>query len=137
MDLRKFLEAHERSYQTALKEILAGKKRSHWMWYIFPQIKGLGSSPTAQHYAIEDIAEAQAFLRHPVLGANLVEISTALLNTGTSDAHKIFGLPDDIKLRSSMTLFANVPGAGPVFGQVLQRFFEGTPDNKTLKYIKC
>ena len=105
-DLSRFLKAQERDYAQALREIQSGRKRSHWMWYIFPQIQGLGFSSTAQFYAIENLQEAKDYLAHPVLGARLKEISSALLQLDGLTASEIFGYPDDLKLRSSMTLFA-------------------------------
>ena len=133
--LTRFLDAQASTYQTALAEISAGRKRSHWMWFIFPQVQGLGLSETARFYAIQDLREAEAYARHPVLGPRLVEISTALLGLPSSDAHAIMGSPDDLKLRSSMTLFAAVPGAEPVFRAVLAKFFGGHSDEKTLRII--
>lgn len=136
MSLQRFEDAHRQDYETALAEIRRGRKTSHWMWYIFPQLKGLGYSPTAQYYSIENLAEAEAFLAHPVLGAHLVEISRALLALETNNADLVFGYPDNLKLRSSMTLFAQVREANPVFGQVLDKFFEGKPDQRTLALLK-
>lgn len=136
MSLQRFEDAHRQDYETALAEIRRGRKTSHWMWYIFPQLKGLGYSPTAQYYSIENLAEAEAFLAHPVLGAHLVEISRALLALETNNADLVFGYPDNLKLRSSMTLFAQVREADPVFGQVLDKFFEGKPDQRTLALLK-
>lgn len=136
MSLQRFEDAHRQDYETALSEIRRGRKTSHWMWYIFPQLKGLGHSPTAQYYSIENLAEAEAFLAHPVLGAHLVEISRALLALETNNADLVFGYPDNLKLRSSMTLFAQVREANPVFGQVLDKFFEGKPDQRTLALLK-
>jgi uncharacterized protein (DUF1810 family) len=133
--LTRFLDAQANTYQTALAEIRNGRKRSHWMWYIFPQIQGLGLSETARFYAIQDLREVTAYARHPVLGPRLVEISTALLGLKSSDASAIMGSPDDLKLRSSMTLFAAVPGADPVFRAVLAKFFGGREDEKTLRII--
>lgn len=133
--LTRFLDAQASTYPTALAEIRAGRKRSHWMWFIFPQVQGLGLSETARFYAIHDMREAEAYARHPVLGPRLVEISTALLGLASRDAHAIVGSPDDLKLRSSMTLFAAVPGAGLVFGAVLDKFFGGQRDEKTLRII--
>lgn len=135
LDLQRFLDAQATDYPTALAELRAGRKRSHWMWYIFPQIQGLGFSSISQRYAIRDAAEATAYLRHSVLGARLVEISTALLGLAGSNATSIMGSPDDLKLRSSMTLFAQVPGASPVFQQVLDKFFSGQPDAQTLRLL--
>ena len=136
MSLQRFEDAHRQDYETALAEIRRGRNTSHWMWYIFPQLKGLGYSPTAQYYGIENLAEAEAFLAHPVLGAHLVEISRALLALETDNADLVFGYPDNLKLRSSMTLFAHVGEADPVFGQVLDKFFEGKPDQRTLALLK-
>ncbi|WP_256009739.1 DUF1810 domain-containing protein [Desertivirga xinjiangensis] len=134
-DLLRFISAQEQDYAIALSEIKAGRKRSHWMWYIFPQMKGLGFSQMAQHYGIKDLAEATAYLAHPVLGGRLVEITKALLQLPGNDATYIMGSPDDMKLRSSMTLFAMVPGADPVFEAVLEKFFEGKKDDATLRLI--
>lgn len=136
MSLQRFEDAHRQDYETALAEIRRGRKTSHWMWYIFPQLKGLGYSPTAQYYGIENLAEAEAFLSHPVLGVHLVEISRALLALETNNADLVFGYPDNLKLRSSMTLFAQIREADPVFGQVLDKFFEGKPDQRTLELLK-
>jgi uncharacterized protein (DUF1810 family) len=134
-NLQRFLDAQATDYAPALAEVRAGRKRSHWMWYIFPQIQGLGFSSISQRYALADLAEAAAYLAHPVLGARLVEISQALLGLAGSNATAVMGSPDDLKLRSSMTLFARVPGASPVFGQVLDKFFEGQPDGQTLRRL--
>ena len=134
-NLQRFLDAQTRDYQTALGEMQAGRKRSHWMWYIFPQIQGLGFSSMAQHYAIADAAEAAAYLQHPTLGPRLVEISRVLVALPGSNATSIMGTPDDLKLRSSMTLFAQVPGADPVFQQVLEKFFGGKADEQTLRHL--
>ena len=134
-NLQRFLDAQARDYAAALAEIKSGRKRSHWMWYVFPQVQGLGFSSTSQHYAIRDLAEAAAYLKHPVLGKRLVEISTALLELAGSDANRVFGSPDDLKLKSSMTLFAAVPGAHAVFAQVLAKYFGGVPDTKTLHLL--
>src|SRR5689334_5126168 len=113
-DLARFLHAQEHDYQQALAEIRSGRKRSHWMWYIFPQFDGLGFSATSKHYAIKSIAEADAYLRHPILGPRLVESLEAVLNVEGRSAIEIFGSPDDMKLRSSATLFASVSPAGSV-----------------------
>lgn len=105
------------------------------MWYVFPQIRGLGLSETAQFYALQNAAEAEAFLAHPVLGSRLVRISSALLELKGHDAHPVFGSPDDVKLRSSMTLFASQPGANPVFQAVLDKYYAGHPDPNTLRIL--
>jgi len=135
LNLQRFLDAQATDYAQALTEVQAGRKRSHWMWYIFPQIQGLGFSSTSQYYAIRDLAAAAAYLRHPVLGKRLVAISTALVELASSDASQVFGSPDDLKLKSSMTLFAAVPGADAVFAQVLAKFFGGVRDGKTLQLL--
>lgn len=133
--LKRFIDAQDSSYQTALSEIKNGKKRSHWMWYIFPQIQGLGFSETAVFYAIKDVNEAESFLKHTVLGSRLITISKALLELKNENANQIFGSPDNVKLKSSMTLFAALPDADPVFQAVLDKFFGGTKDTKTLQII--
>jgi uncharacterized protein (DUF1810 family) len=133
--LARFLEAQSGNYPDALAEIRNGRKRTHWMWYVFPQIQGLGLSETARFYAINDRREAEAYAAHPVLGPRLLEISAALLGLKSNDAHAIFGSPDDLKLQSSMTLFAAVPGAPPVFQQVLDKFYGGAQDQKTLRLL--
>ncbi len=129
--LKKFTDAQQRDYETALAEIRNGRKRSHWMWYIFPQVKGLGFSSTSQLYGIKDLKEAQLYLRHPVLGVRLIAISAALLELETNTAGEVFGSPDDLKLQSCMTLFAAVKDSDPVFQQVLDKFFQGKPDQQT------
>ena len=134
--LERFLEAQRADYATALNEIKRGRKQSHWMWYIFPQIEGLGFSSTSKYYGIKDLQEAEAYANHPVLGSRLVEICNALLALETSDANKIFGSPDDMKLRSSMTLFSQVKDADKVFQNVLNKFFNGTKDDKTLQLLQ-
>ena len=134
--LDRFVRAQERSYAQALSEIRAGQKRSHWMWYIFPQIAGLGMSSTAQYYAIADLTEAEAYLAHPILGPRLVEISTALLALDTNDAYAVFGWPDELKLRSCMTLFACAAVDQPVFQQVLDKYYGSRPDEQTLRLLR-
>lgn len=134
-DLQRFLDAQATNYHDALAEIQGGRKRTHWMWYVFPQIQGLGTSETAKFYALHDTAEAEAFVQHPVLGARLLAISRALLALDSSDAYAILGSPDDMKLKSSMTLFAALPGADPVFRAVLDKFYGGEQDEKTLRII--
>ena len=134
--LQRFISAQEDSYSRALSELKTGRKRTHWMWYIFPQIKGLGQSETSRFYAITDAAEATSYLQHPVLGNRLVEISRTLLELKEKDPVKIFGKPDDLKLKSSMTLFASLADATPVFNEVLEKFFDGERDSKTLKILE-
>ena len=133
--LERFLTAQEGVYPQALKEIKEGRKRSHWMWYIFPQIQGLGHSSTAQYYAIQNRAEAEAYLRHPVLGHRLEEIAYALLLLDERDPVKILGYTDSLKLRSSMTLFYTVSHSF-LFKKVLDKFYCGEPDQKTLDLLK-
>lgn len=133
--LKRFLDAQAQVYEIALAEIRNGQKRSHWMWFIFPQVKGLGFSSTSQFYGIKDLKEAQAYLLHPVLGPRLVAVSQALLELDSTDAMRIFGSPDDMKLRSSMTLFAAVKNSDPVFEQVLASYFKGIPDPQTITIL--
>lgn len=133
--LKRFVDAQEADYRIALSEVKNGRKQSHWIWYIFPQIQGLGFSATSKFYAIKNINEAEEFLKHSVLGTRLVRISNELLGLECNDANKIFGSPDDLKLRSSMTLFSSLRNADPVFELVLEKFFHGTKDNKTLRLI--
>jgi uncharacterized protein (DUF1810 family) len=134
-DLTRFMEAQERDYQAAFAEIKKGRKRSHWMWYIFPQIKGLGFSEISRFYAIKDAQEAESYLKHPVLGSRLIRICKELLKQEVSDANLIFGSPDDMKLRSCMTLFASLEGTDAIFQAVLNKYFGGAKDNKTLSII--
>lgn len=135
-NLQRFLDAQQTSYQIALSEIKNGRKRSHWMWYIFPQIQGLGFSETSRFYAIKDVDEAEGFLKHPILGSRLIEICNVLLGLESNNANQIFGSPDDIKLKSSMTLFSALPNTNPIFELVLKKFFNGTKDNKTLQLVE-
>ena len=135
-DLSRFLEAQKNAYDTALREIRAGRKRSHWMWYIFPQIQGLGYSAMARHYAIRDLGEAREYLQHPLLGPRLIEISEALLALEESDPRRVMGSPDDLKLRSCMTLFQCAAPDQPVFGKVLDKFYGGKPDGRTLEILR-
>lgn len=133
--LRRFLSAQERDYDRALEEIRAGRKRSHWMWYIFPQIQGLGFSTTAQYYGIKDLEEAKDYMEHPLLSARLVEISQALLTLPTDNATAVMGYPDDLKLCSCMTLFEQAKPEEPVFGAVLDKFYGGERDARTLAIL--
>ncbi|MBR0160472.1 MAG: DUF1810 domain-containing protein [Oscillospiraceae bacterium] len=135
-DLSRFLDAQRYDYDTALREIRSGRKRSHWMWYIFPQIQGLGFSSTAQYYAIRDLQEAKDYLAHPVLGARLKEISEALLALDGLSAHEVFGYPDDLKLRSSMTLFSLAAPEEAVFSAVLEKYYGGEPDSRTIQLAR-
>jgi uncharacterized protein (DUF1810 family) len=131
-NLQRFVDAQEHVYSVALEEIRNGRKRTHWMWFIFPQIAGLGVSAMSQRYAIQSIAEARAYLEHPVLGPRLREVAQAALDVAGRTALEIFGSPDDMKLRSSATLFAQVSGARSVFHQLLDKYFDGEPDGQTL-----
>ena len=134
-DLSRFIKAQETDYERALSEIRSGHKRSHWIWYIFPQIAGLGFSSTAQYYAIKDRKEAEEYLKNDLLRERLVEISEALLQIESNDAGDVMGYPDDLKLRSSMTLFHEVAPEIDVFQKVLDKFFEGKPDQKTIELL--
>jgi uncharacterized protein (DUF1810 family) len=134
-DLQRFVDAQESDYQTALAEIRAGQKRSHWMWYIFPQYQGLGFSFTSRHFAIKSLAEARAYLEHPLLGPRLEACADALLSIDGRSAKQIFGWPDELKLKSSMTLFAQLAGAESVFAQVLDKYFAGARDDRTIELI--
>jgi uncharacterized protein (DUF1810 family) len=135
-DLSRFTAAQDagHTYQQAIAELRRGRKTGHWMWFVFPQIAGLGHSPTAQRYAISSLDEARAYLAHPVLGPRLVESASALLELGTDDAVAVLGGIDAVKLRSSMTLFARA-GGDPVFTEVLETFFGGEEDAATLARI--
>jgi len=135
-NLRRFLEAQESVYSTVLAELRGGQKRSHWMWYIFPQIDGLGYSSTSQYYAIKSEEEARQYLKHPVLGARLLECAETVLDVDGRSASEIFGPPDDLKLRSSMTLFAQVSDPDSVFARVIDKYFHGKRDDKTLALLK-
>jgi uncharacterized protein (DUF1810 family) len=131
-DLQRFVDAQNDQYVEVLRELRAGHKTSHWMWYIFPQIRGLGSSFTAQKYAIASREEARAYLEHPLLGARLLECTQLVLAVQGRSAHAIFGSPDDLKFRSCMTLFARAADDSQLFEQALQKYFGGAPDPLTL-----
>ena len=131
-DLARFVEAQAPSHANALAELRAGRKRSHWMWFVFPQVAGLGSSFMAQRYAIGSRAEAEAYLAHPLLGERLRACVAALLAVEGRSATQIMGSPDDVKLRSSMTLFAEVAPAGSDFERLLGKYFRGEKDQRTL-----
>lgn len=135
-NLSRFLKAQHGDYDRALTEIKNGRKQSHWMWYIFPQMAGLCFSNMAALYAINDLAEASAYLNHPILGNRLIEIASAILDIEGKTANQIMGSPDDLKLRSSMTLFSLVKNTDSVFQAVLDKFFAGQPDPKTLSLVK-
>ena len=131
-NLSRFVRAQADDYEHALAEIRSGRKRSHWMWYIFPQFDGLGFSSTSRRYSIKSIAEAEAYLSHPVLGPRLFECAQAVLGVEGRSAFEIFGSPDDMKLRSCATLFARVSPAGSVFDRLLDKYFQSRRDDKTL-----
>lgn len=134
-NLARFLQAQEPIYSQALAELKRGRKSSHWMWFIFPQVEGLGLSPTSIKYAVKGIEEAEAYLEHSTLSARLEECCKAVLAVQGRTAHEIFGSPDDMKLRSSMTLFAAVSPEGSIFERVLAKFFDGERDEKTLELL--
>jgi uncharacterized protein (DUF1810 family) len=134
-NLRRFVEAQEQDYDQALSEIRRGRKQSHWMWYLFPQFSGLGFSATSRQYSIKSRAEAEAYLSHPILGPRLIKCAEAALGVEGRSAFEIFGTPDDLKLRSCATLFACVSPAGSVFHRLLDKFFQGERDSKTLSLL--
>ena len=134
--MKRFYDAHERDFHRALAEVGRGRKSSHWMWYIFPQLRGLGYSSTAHFYGLEDLVEARAFARDPVLGGNLRTITRALLDQPVRNAHAIFGGTDAMKLRSSMTLFELADPDCPLYARVLEEFFGGSRDQTTLQMLK-
>ena len=134
-DLQRFVDAQAPVIERVRAELGAGQKRSHWMWFIFPQIKGLGSSPAAQHFAIASRAEAEAYLEHPVLGPRLRECTQLVLGVTSRSAHEIFGSPDDLKFRSCLTLFAAAAEENNVFAPALQRYFGGERDPLTVKAL--
>ena len=135
--LERFVSAQDEAdtYTAAVRELRAGRKRSHWMWFVFPQIAGLGRSPVSRTYAIASLAEAQAYLGHPVLGPRLIECATILDDLQGRTAHDIFGGIDAIKLRSSMTLFHRAEPGNALFGRVLDAYFGGEPDRLTLELL--
>ena len=133
--LERFVKAQDGVYARALSELRTGRKASHWMWFVFPQVAGLGSSPTSQRYAIGSLGEARAYLDHPELGSRLVECTRALLSHPDRTAREIMGSPDDAKLRSSMTLFALAADSEPVFQQVLDTYFAGERDPRTVDLL--
>jgi uncharacterized protein (DUF1810 family) len=134
-DLYRFVQAQANDYERALAEIKSGRKRSHWMWYIFPQLDGLGLSATSRRYAIKNVAETEAYLSHPVLGPRLVACAEALLRIEGCSAQEIFGSTDEMKLRSCATLFASVAPPGSVFDRLIDKYFGGHRDDKTLRLL--
>ena len=133
--LQRFVEAQAGVIEAVREELRAGSKRSHWMWFVFPQLKGLGLSSTAQFYGIESLEEARAYLAHPVLGPRLRDCVEMVLAVRGRTAHEIFGSPDDLKLRSCLTLFAEVGGGQSVFDRALRQYFGGQPDHATLELL--
>ncbi|KUI13652.1 calpastatin [Mycolicibacterium acapulense] len=137
-DLQRFVDAQERVYATALDELRAGRKRSHWIWFVFPQLRGLGRSPTAQRYGVGSLAEARAYLAHDVLGARLRECAELVARSDQPSADGLFGWPDNLKVRSSMTLFSRAaedPDDGALFGRVLTKYYDGEPDQLTVELL--
>jgi len=134
-NLNRFVEAQKVNYEQALAEVKSGRKRLHWMWYVFPQFDGLGFSQPSQQYSIKSVAEAKAYLSHPVLAPRLVAIAIAALSVEGKSADEIFESPDDMKLKSCATLFASVSPDGSVFEQILDKFFQGDRDLKTLSLL--
>ena len=134
-DLARFVQAQASCYERALAEIRSGRKRTHWMWYIFPQLDGLASSSTAQYYSIKSLAEAKAYLEHPILGPRLLECAEAAVGVEGRSATEIFGTPDDLKLRSCATLFACVSARDAVFDRLLEKYYGGERDGKTLHLL--
>jgi uncharacterized protein (DUF1810 family) len=132
--LQRFVDAQQGVYAQVCAELAAGCKRSHWMWFVFPQLKGLGRSATAQHYGIASKAEAQAYWAHPLLGPRLKQCTDLVLAVDGRSAHQIFGPPDDLKFRSCMTLFAQATGE-PVFTRALQKYFDGEADPRTIELL--
>ena len=130
-----FIRAQNPVFGEVLAELRAGEKRSHWMWFIFPQLKGLGRSPTALRYGLDDIAMAQDYLRHEVLGPRLLECTRAVLGVSGRTAHQVFGSPDDLKFRSSMTLFGRADPEQPAFADALAKYYDGIEDFRTLELL--
>jgi uncharacterized protein (DUF1810 family) len=135
-DLFRFVQAQSSDYERALSEIRKGRKETHWMWYVFPQFDGLAFSSTSRHYAIKSVGEAEAYLRHPILGARLRESAEATLAVEGRNASDVFGSPDDMKLQSSATLFAAVSPPGSVFEKVLGKYFGGECDARTIHLLQ-
>ena len=134
-ELKRFVEAQDGVYEQACAELRAGRKRSHWMWFVFPQIRGLGSSPTAVRFAISGMEEARAYLEHPMLGSRLRECTGIVVDVEGRSVEQIFGYPDDLKFHSSMTLFAKAAEEAGMFGEALEKYFGGEMDRGTLERI--
>jgi uncharacterized protein (DUF1810 family) len=135
-DLNRFVEAQEDDYERALSEIVGGRKRTHWMWYIFPQIDGLGFSSISKRFSIKGVEEAKAYLDHPILGPRLLKCAEAVVGVEGRSATEIFGSPDDLKLKSCATLFACVLPPGSVFDRLLAKYYAGARDEKTLQLLE-
>jgi uncharacterized protein (DUF1810 family) len=130
-----FREAQDAVYEQVLQELTAGQKRSHWIWFIFPQLAGLGSSPMSQRFGLKSLSEARAYMAEPVLGARLRECTRLMLAVPGQDIHAVLDYPDDLKFRSSMTLFAEAAGGEPMFAEALQKFFDGNRDPLTMELL--
>lgn len=133
--LQRFVDAQERVYAAALDELRRGRKETHWMWFVFPQLAGLGNSPMAERFAVSGLAETRAYLAHPILGPRLIDCTETVNGITGRSAHEIFASPDDMKFRSSMTLFSKASTAGNVFGQALDLYFAGEEDRRTLDLL--
>jgi uncharacterized protein (DUF1810 family) len=136
-DLTRFTTAQAPVIDQVRAELAAGSKRTHWMWFVFPQLTALGRSPTAQHYGIADLAEARAYLADPILGPRLIEMTGIVNGVRDRTAHQIFGSPDDLKFRSSMTLFAQAAPEQPAFREALARYYDAEPDPRTLEVLRA
>jgi uncharacterized protein (DUF1810 family) len=134
-DLTRFVDAQEGVYQQALSELASGRKLTHWMWFIFPQLDGLASSSTSRHFSIKGIEEARAYLNHPVLGPRLLQAAGTVMAIEGRSAREIFGYPDDLKLRSCATLFAAALPPGSVFHRLLAKYYDGVGDRRTLDLL--
>ena len=134
-DLNRFVQAQDPVLEQVRQELAAGRKRSHWMWYVFPQLSGLGHSAMAQHYAIASLEEAQAYLKHPILGPRLVDCTGLVNRVAGCSVNQIFGSPDDLKFHSSMTLFSAAQPEAPAFGDALAKYFDGVPHRRTLEKL--
>ena len=134
-DLNRFIQAQEADYDQALSELKSGRKRTHWMWYIFPQISGLGFSEMSQRYSIKSVEEAHAYLNHTVLGSRLRECAEAVMRIDGCSAKEIFGSPDDLKLKSCATLFASIESDGSSFHQILVKYYDSARDDQTLRRL--
>ena len=134
-DLNRFVRAQQDDYERALSELVSGRKRTHWMWYIFPQLDGLAFSPTAKRYAIKSVDEAKAYLEHPILGPRLLNCAEAVVSVEGRSAAEIFGSPDDLKLKSCATLFSCVASPGSVFDRLIEKYYAGVRDGRTLELL--